>query len=780
MTRIDEICPLVNSKQYWDHRFDSDWEAKEGRHQSRFFARLAIKHAPSWFNRLICRNSYSICDWGCAEGDGTDQLAQAWQGQVTGIDFSENAISKAQYYYPNCRFKAENWTEIESSEKFDVIFSSNTLEHFSEPWQVARKLVARADKFIVLLVPFNEIKRITEHEYTFTSANIPVKLDDEWILLYSKSIDAAKEDTSYWPGQQILLVYSRQSMLSALELTMADLLIDDGENERIRTQLEMRHIEYLNDKENYIAALREELDLSLRGQHSLREELDLSRKGQHSLREELDLSLKGQHSLREELDLSRKGQHSLREQLNQSGLEHRSLRDLLELANSDNRRLVKEVDLAHGQLSAVEAKLRKIKQSSSWRMTAPIREVAKGLRTTGRTARQLVRRTKTANIPSSIAVNSTDANSSISRNDNETPTQFYPGSPLLRGEVVIICGIPFDDVGGGQRAAQLARCALRTGKKVIFLHIYKKYDFISRTYVESTVGSPLLIHKSIKSLNPAFLLSLVSASATIVIEHPHPAVIPFLRAAKARGIKVIFELIDDWETSLGGDWFGIDTYKEIVAKSDVVVGTAKILVERLRSLGRHDALYVPNAANEYIFDKYKQNSAPNDLPEKGDTFLYFGSLYGEWFAWSYLESAALALPDCNFVLIGDSPAKADLPTNIKFLGPKLIDELPAYLQHSTAAILPFLPGQISAAVSPIKIFEYLFSGKPVISSFLPEIEGYPGVMIARSAEEFAELCRNVTLDEVETYNNDLFISNNSWFSRLDDLVGGKSIARVFE
>src|SRR6185437_1541253 len=137
----------------------------------------------------------------------------------------------------------------------------------------------------VLLVPFNEIKRIPEHEYTFTSANIPVKLDEEWILLYSKSIDATKEDTSYWPGQQILLVYSRQSMLGALELAMADLLIDDGENERIRTQLEMRHIEYVKDKENYIAALREELDSAQQGQHELREQLNRSRVEHRSLQD---------------------------------------------------------------------------------------------------------------------------------------------------------------------------------------------------------------------------------------------------------------------------------------------------------------------------------------------------------------------------------------------------------------------------------------------------------------------------------------------------------------
>lgn len=48
-----------------------------------------------------------------------------------------------------------------------------------------------------------------------------------------------------------------------------------------------------------------------------------------------------------------------------------------------------------------------------------------------------------------------------------------------------------------------------------------------------------------------------------------------------------------------------------------MVGTAKLLVHRLNNLGRDDALYLPNAANEYIFDKYKSYTRPDDLPRNG-------------------------------------------------------------------------------------------------------------------------------------------------------------------
>jgi len=127
----------------------------------------------------------------------------------------------------------------------------------------------------------------------------------------------------------------------------------------------------------------------------------------------------------------------------------------------------------------------------------------------------------------------------------------------------------------------------------------------------------------------------------------------------------------------------------------------------------------------------------------------------------------------EFMLIGDKPgeqARPSLPPNVHLLGGKKIEELPAYLAHSDVGLLPFLPGKISDAVSPIKIFEYLFSGTPVVATKLPEIVDYPGVSIADSSDEFSSLCRVVNFSEKLMQENDRFIFENSWFSRLDKIV----------
>ena len=354
---------------------------------------------------------------------------------------------------------------------------------------------------------------------------------------------------------------------------------------------------------------------------------------------------------------------------------------------------------------------------------------------------------------------------------NSNPIKEKSLTPLLSDEFVVITGVPFDDIGGGQRGAQLARCALNTGRKVIYIYIYPKFDFDLNRHVESEIDLFGLTHLSIDSITPSGLLDLISSHATILIEFPHPKILPYLHMAKIRGVKTVFELIDDWETSLGGDWFDLNIYKQIAASADVAVGTAKILVQRLVDLGRNDALYLPNAANEYIFDKYRTYIRPADFPVRGNrTALYFGSLYGEWFAWDYVIAAALQNPHLDIILIGDNPGKNDLPANVFFLGAKKIDELPSYLEYSDLAILPFVPGKISDAVSPIKVFEYLFAGKPVVSTRLPEILDYPGVFIADDTQHFAELCATVTANDELVKLNDRFISQNSWFHRLDKII----------
>lgn len=215
----------INSQDYWNGRFDADWEVNQGREQSRFFSHVAYENMPAWLLQQIRQSDWTVCDWGCAQGDGTDTLSSYFGAErMVGVDFAASAIEKARRAYPGIRFEVQDWlTETAASETFNVVFSSNTLEHFSQPYDVLPRLLDRAGNCVVLALPFMEVDRIDEHFATFMPENIPVTPGPGWVLVHAGVEDCRDLEPTHWFGHQIVLVYARASWLQTAGLHLADL-----------------------------------------------------------------------------------------------------------------------------------------------------------------------------------------------------------------------------------------------------------------------------------------------------------------------------------------------------------------------------------------------------------------------------------------------------------------------------------------------------------------------------------------------------------------------------
>ncbi|MFL9910548.1 methyltransferase domain-containing protein [Paraburkholderia sp. RL17-337-BIB-A] len=212
----------INSNAYWEARFAGNWQASGGPAQSRFFSNIALRVLPEWVVGEIRRNRLTIADWGCGEGDGTDVwAAYAPVAQITGVDFSTVAINTAKNRYPEVQFLAENWlADGADGQQFDVVYSSNVMEHFHDPQKVLGVLCQRAKRAIILVLPYREVSRHSEHFFTFTPNNIPIAVADRFRLVFSKVIDCTKISNSHWPGEQIVLVYIDSEWGDALKLTL--------------------------------------------------------------------------------------------------------------------------------------------------------------------------------------------------------------------------------------------------------------------------------------------------------------------------------------------------------------------------------------------------------------------------------------------------------------------------------------------------------------------------------------------------------------------------------
>jgi len=160
---------------------------------------------------------------------------------------------------------------------------------------------------------------------------------------------------------------------------------------------------------------------------------------------------------------------------------------------------------------------------------------------------------------------------------------------------------------------------------------------------------------------------------------------------------------------------------EALRAVDAVVYTADALKVRVEAAGARKHRALPNGVDFAHF----ADGAPAAPPEyerlPRPIAVYAGSLE-EWFDYDLLAQSAAALPDVSFVLIGpEALARRRLPArpNIHVLGRKPYAQLPAFLRHADVGIIPFdvaRHGALVHGVNPLKLYEYLASGLPVVAT----------------------------------------------------------------
>jgi flagellar motility protein MotE (MotC chaperone) len=353
----------VNGLDYWNERFELDWTQNQGQKQSRFFGMVACRLFPEWFVGDVNAQGATFCDWGCAMGDGTKFMRDCLGlERVTGIDFSEIAIAEARKHYPEIEFDTEDLLAEVASRRFNVIFSSNTLEHFHEPWRAADKLAALADDYFVMLVPFQEPAedRHEEHFYSFEWNNLRRRLAGRLDLIYASVIDASELPDPQWGGKQVLAIYAGPHALTRV----GDMLAERGEDWPGK----------FGNLHDQSVQMRAELDATIRQRNGLGYELIEARNEKETMREEQAQQLQVAADLRERI-----GQ--LQASLNALETEHAQLRTAEmhvrdQLISAENELGVYRQKMESDN-AALIAQIGAIHKSNSWRITAPLRALGR-------------------------------------------------------------------------------------------------------------------------------------------------------------------------------------------------------------------------------------------------------------------------------------------------------------------------------------------------------------------------------------------------------------------
>lgn len=343
------------------------------------------------------------------------------------------------------------------------------------------------------------------------------------------------------------------------------------------------------------------------------------------------------------------------------------------------------------------------------------------------------------------------------------------------GAVVILSANPMHDTGGGQRSAQLAIEFLARDFAVLFVSHGKVTETV---HLGLSFRHPRLVEQSLAAAtvgpgNDIVRRFLQYPASLIVTQIPVRSWLPVLSWARRLGAVSVYDLIDEWDSELGHGWYGPRIERRVAGRSDILVASAPRLQRYLRQRMGRDTTLLPNAYNDRVFHDGVARERPADLPA-GPVAIYVGSLWGSWMDWHLIEMAAKALPDIAFVFVGDHRTEgAGLPANCHFLGLKAQRDLPAYLQHSAVALLPWKDDRITQATSPLKVYEYVAMGLRVVSPPLEPLSGIPGVVHAPDPRSYVKAIRtsmDASLSAEERQQMAAYAAEHSWSRRVDTLI----------
>jgi len=224
-----------------------------------------------------------------------------------------------------------------------------------------------------------------------------------------------------------------------------------------------------------------------------------------------------------------------------------------------------------------------------------------------------------------------------------------------------------------------------------------------------------------------------------------PQWLPWLAAL---GIEhIVYDRIDEVPAHAPGP--GLDERierweAELIDRCTAAVVTGSSLAQPIRT--RRPELpirRIPNGVDAEAFERLATlHAPPPELARLHRPLVGFiGALY-HWVDVELIDAVTLALPDVDFAFIGPAQGahKPASRPNVHPLGPVSHERVPACIASFDVAWVPFRDSAVGRAANPLKVYEYLALGKPVVTTPLADLEDFAGlVSVGKNATEIVSL-----------------------------------------
>ncbi|HXK52629.1 glycosyltransferase [Candidatus Nomurabacteria bacterium] len=268
-----------------------------------------------------------------------------------------------------------------------------------------------------------------------------------------------------------------------------------------------------------------------------------------------------------------------------------------------------------------------------------------------------------------------------------------------------------------------------------------------------------------------------------------------------KGVVKLIQLADRWlkehieQHGLGGKEWVRFRENELAKRADLMFASHPLLYKNFAEKTKR-IIYTPNAGDFEIYSK-KPESLPSELNNVSRPLVgYSGAIDAYKFDSDLFIYLAEQTPEITYYLIGNfyisdsNPAVVKIKSlkNVMCVGSRPFEVTAELTHYFDAYIIPYVINEYTYnGCFPVKVFNSLSTGCPVVVSDLPAYEGLENVLyVAKDKEEFVDKVRQAVLDKdpVKAKTRVAVAENNTWdikvskqLKAISDFLSGKDSAR---
>lgn len=217
----------------------------------------------------------------------------------------------------------------------------------------------------------------------------------------------------------------------------------------------------------------------------------------------------------------------------------------------------------------------------------------------------------------------------------------------------------------------------------------------------------------------------------------------------------------------------------LIARADLVLVTSRALLDSKGGINPN-TYWVPNAVDYERFSKaVEEGREPKEVASLCHPRVGYVGAINEKIDIVLLSDLAQALPQASIVLVGpvrsnSEAMERDVETlrecsNVHFIGRVPVEEVPYFMNACDVGLLPYRRNAWTQHIHPLKLYEYLACGLPIVSTDIPAAhEEEVFVRIASPAEFAAAVSEALANDDGDLKaRRRQRAAHNTWVDRVE-------------